>query len=80
MAFAFLSGSVSLSLQRRKWFTQSNWQELAWSQERGGTARFSDEDGEEHPKQAHQQADDGEAASKHWVVSPSTRERMPQRL
>lgn len=43
----------------------------------GRTTRFGDEDGEEHSKQAHQQADDGEAASKHWVGSPSTRRRMP---
>ncbi|WP_210212455.1 hypothetical protein, partial [Mesorhizobium sp. M8A.F.Ca.ET.021.01.1.1] len=41
----------------------------------GGPGRFGDEDGEEHPKQAHQQADDGEAASKHWVrVSFNTQE------
>jgi hypothetical protein len=44
----------------------------------GRTACLCDEDGEQHSEQAQQQADDGEAASEHCVVSPSIRTKMPE--
>ncbi|MER9920389.1 MULTISPECIES: hypothetical protein [unclassified Mesorhizobium] len=44
----------------------------------GRTAGFGHEDGEEHPEQAHQEADDGEAASEHLRgVSLNTPSKCP---
>jgi hypothetical protein len=46
----------------------------------GRAAGLGNQDGEQHAEQAHQQADDGEAAGEHCVVSFNTHENALMQL